>query len=132
MNTSPLYLFAADIVLLLHFLFILFVLAGGLMVFRWPWLAWLHVPATVWGAVVVIADWICPLTPLENMLRQAGGAPGYSGSFIERYLFPVVYPAGLDRKMFIAMGIAVIVINLAVYTGLVLRKNRADRNRGRQ
>lgn len=124
MNTSTLYLFAADIVLLLHFAFILFVLAGGILVFRWHWLIWFHIPAALWGAVVVIAGWICPLTPVENMLRQAGGGQSYSGSFIERYLFPVIYPSGLDRETFIAMGVTVVVINLVVYTMFFFKKAR--------
>ena len=122
MNISILFQLAADLVLLLHFGFILFVVAGGILAFRWPWIAWLHIPAAAWGATAVITGWICPLTPLENMLRQAGGSTGYSESFIEHYLLPVIYPSGLEREVFIAMGIAVIVINLAIYTGFFLRK----------
>lgn len=111
-----LYRIAADIVILLHFAFIVFALAGGLLAFKWRWIMWLHIPAAIWAAVIIMLGWICPLTPLENMLRQAGGVEAYSSGFIEYYLLPVIYPSGLDREMFIVMGIVVIVINAIVYT----------------
>ena len=117
-----LYQFAADFVLLLHFAFIVFVLIGGFLVFIWHWLIWLHIPAAIWGAVFVMMGWICPLTPLENSLRRAGGGNAYSDSFIEHYLVPVIYPSGLGREMFIAMGVTVIVINLIVYTILFVKR----------
>ena len=97
------------------FCFIVFVLIGGIMVFKWRWLIWLHVPAAIWGALIVMVGWICPLTPIENALRQASGGEAYSGCFIERYLVPVIYPSGLNREIFIAMGVFVIVINVIVY-----------------
>lgn len=117
-----LYQIAADFILLLHFSFIAFVVAGGLLVFKWRRLIWLHIPAVIWGALIVISGWICPLTPVENMLRQAGGAANYSGSFIERYLIPVIYPSALSRTMFIAMGIGVIVINATLYIILFVKR----------
>ncbi len=76
----------ADLVLVVHFAFVLFVVVGGLLVLRWPWVAFLHVPAAIWGILIEYSGWICPLTPLENSFRQSGGQPGYSGSFIQHYI----------------------------------------------
>jgi hypothetical protein len=121
-----LYQLAADFILLLHFSFIAFVVAGGLLVFKWRRLIWLHIPAVIWGALIVISGWICPLTPVENMLRQAGGAADYSGSFIEYYLVPVIYPSALNRTTFIAMGIGIIVINAVLYTLLFVKAKRKN------
>jgi len=115
---------AADIVVLLHVAFILFVAVGGLLVLRWPRLAWVHVPAVVWGAMVELTGWVCPLTPLENRLRAAAGDAAYTGGFIDRYIMPIVYPSGLTRGMQLFLGCAVIVINLAVYSLLLLRLKR--------
>jgi len=112
---------SADIVVLLHLGFILFVALGGLLVLRWPRLAWAHLPAVVWGALVEFTGWICPLTPLENRLRVAAGDLAYTGGFIERYIVPIVYPTGLTRGMQLALGTAVIVINLAIYCTFLIR-----------
>ncbi len=116
--------FLADAVVLVHLAFILFVAAGGLLVLRWPKLAWVHVPAVVWGALIELAGWICPLTPLENRLRAAAGDAAYAGGFIDRYIMPIVYPAGLTRGMQLALGIAVIAVNLLIYGRLVIRRKR--------
>ena len=114
--------FSADIVVLLHLGFILFVSLGGLFVLRWPRLAWAHLPAVVWGALVEFTGWLCPLTPLENSLRVAAGDLAYTGGFIERYIVPIVYPTGLTRGMQLAIGTAVIVVNLAIYRVLLNRR----------
>lgn len=106
----------ADAVLVAHFGFVLFVGLGGLLVLRWGRLAWLHVPAAVWGAAIEFAGWICPLTPLENDLRARAGESGYEGDFIARYLLPVVYPDGLTRGDQILLGSAALLINLAIYS----------------
>jgi hypothetical protein len=116
--------FLADAVVLVHLAFILFVAAGGLLVLRWPRLAWVHVPAVVWGALIEFAGWICPLTPLENRLRAAAGDAAYAGGFIDRYIMPIVYPDGLTRGMQLALGIAVIAVNLLIYGRLVIRRKR--------
>jgi len=115
---------AADVIVLVHLAFILFVAAGGLLVFRWPKLAWVHVPAVVWGALIELAGWICPLTPLENRLRGAGGEAAFAGGFIDRYIMPIIYPAGLTRGMQLTLGTVVIVVNLVVYGSLFLRRKR--------
>ncbi len=93
------YFLLADAVVVFHFLFIAFVVAGGLLVLRRPWVAWVHLPAAFWGAFIEFAGWICPLTPLENHLRSLGGGSIYRGDFIEQYLVPVIYPSSLTAFM---------------------------------
>jgi uncharacterized protein DUF2784 len=105
----------AGVVVGFHLAFVLFVVLGGLLVLRWPRLAWLHLPAAVWGALIEFAGWVCPLTPLENQLRRAGGTAEYAGGFVEHYLLPVLYPAGLTRDIQYVLGAAVVGVNAAVY-----------------
>lgn len=114
------YRFLADLVLGLHFLFVLFVVLGGLLLVRWPRLVWIHLPAAVWGAVIELGGWVCPLTPLENMLRARAGEAGYEGGFIEHYILPVLYPGNLTRGIQLALAAVVIVVNLGIY-GYVYR-----------
>lgn len=106
----------ADLIVLAHFLFIVFVICGGLLVIHWPKAAFLHLPAAVWGAFVELFGWICPLTPMENHFRNLAGANQYSGDFILRYLVPVIYPDTLTSTIQTVLGISVIVINVFVYT----------------
>ena len=117
----------AGVIIVAHFLFIAFVAAGGLLVLRWPSLAWVHLPAVVWGVVVKLTGWICPLTPLENYLRQLAGKSSYSGDFIEQYLIPVIYPANLTAATQYILGGLVIAVNLVIYT-IIIRKQRALRH----
>ena len=107
--------FLADIIVFVHLLFILFVTLGGLLVLKWKWVVYLHIPAAIWGALIEFMGWICPLTPFENHMRRLGGESGYSGDFVEQYIIPLVYPGGLTREIQIMLGISVIIINLAVY-----------------
>lgn len=116
--------FAADILVLFHLLFILFVMFGGLFVLKWPKAAWLHIPAAVWGALIEFCGWICPLTPLENSLRLAGGGSPYTEGFIDKYILPVIYPPGLTREMQWVLGAAVVMVNLAVYGIWAVRLSR--------
>lgn len=116
-----LYIFIADFLVVLHLTFIIFVLIGGFMTLKWRWLALVHPLATVWGALIEFTGWICPLTPLEQKFRHAGGMAGYSTTFIEHYLLPVIYPPGLTRELQIFFGFAVIVINAIAYTLLIRR-----------
>ncbi len=111
----------ADAVLLLHAAFIVFVVAGGLLALRWPPATVVHLPCAVWGAAIEFTGGVCPLTPLEQRLRTAAGETGYSGGFIEHYLLPLIYPAGLTPTIQVVLGTGVIVINLAVY-GIALRR----------
>ena len=105
----------ADSVVLLHMGFVVFVVAGGLLVLRWRRMAWVHVPCAVWGAWIEFAGWICPLTPLEIWLRRRAGEAGYERGFIEHYLLPLLYPSGLTRPTQLVLGTAVVVLNLALY-----------------
>ncbi|MES9965717.1 MAG: DUF2784 domain-containing protein [Sedimenticola sp.] len=118
--------FGADLVLLIHFGFILFVVLGGLLVLRWPKLAWLHVPCVIWGVTIDTMGWICPLTPLENSLRIAGGEQGYEGGFIEHYLLPLIYPLGMSRGEQITLAMLALLLNLAIYAIVVKRRMRGS------
>jgi len=109
------YRLMADIVVVIHFAFTIFVLLGGILTIWWRKIIWLHIPAAVWGALIEFAGWICPLTPLENRLRAKGGEAGYPGGFVEEYVLPVIYPAGLTRETQIILGIFVITVNLVIY-----------------
>jgi len=119
---------AADAVVALHFAFVAFVALGGLLVLRWPRVAWLHVPAVVWGALIEFTGWICPLTPLENRLRRASGEEAYQGDFIARYILPALYPNGLTRRDQLMLGGIAIAINVAIYAFVVIRHRRAAAN----
>lgn len=114
----------ADLLLLVHGAFVLFVVAGGLVVARWPRVAWLHVPAALWGAFTEFAGFICPLTPLENAWRRAGGGQGYEGGFIEHYVTAALYPSGLTRTIQVALGLLVLGLNGWVYWRLWRRRRR--------
>lgn len=116
-----LYRALADMVVIVHFAFVLFVVGGAFLVLRWRRLAWVHVPAAVWGSLIEFAGWVCPLTPLESRLRVMGGESGYGGGFVEHYIIPVLYPSGLTRGVQVFLGVLVLVINLAIY-GWLLRK----------
>lgn len=105
----------ADMVVFLHCAFVLFVLFGGAAALRWRHILWIHAPAALWGAIIELGGWVCPLTYLENSLRRMGGGPGYDVTFIERYLEPVLYPLGLTRHTQIIFGLAALGINLAIY-----------------
>lgn len=118
----------ANAVALLHAAFVVFVMIGGLFVLRWRRLAWAHLPAVVWGALIEFAGWICPLTPLENALRDRAGQAGYAGGFVEHYVFGALYPNGLTPAIRFALGALVLVVNGVVY--LFLWRTR-HRNGGR-
>lgn len=116
-----LYQLLANGVLALHLAFILFAVLGGLLVLRRRWLAFLHLPAMAWAALISFMGWICPLTPLENRFRRAAGQAGYEGGFIEHYLLAVIYPEGLTRGFQIGAGLFVLVLNFGVYGYLLFR-----------
>jgi hypothetical protein len=114
----------ADLVVLLHLAFVGFVVVGGLLVWRRPALAWLHVPAVLWAAWVELSGELCPLTPLENALRAAAGEHGYRGGFVDHYLVPLLYPRGLTREAQTALGLGVLALNGLVYARLLARRAR--------
>ena len=111
--------FLADLTVLLHLAFVVFVVAGALLVARWRRVAWVHLPAAAWGAWVEFAGWVCPLTPLENWLRMQGGGPAYTSGFVEHYLIPLLYPASLSRELQYALGVVVLLINAVIYAILL-------------
>ncbi len=115
------YRFLADLVLVAHFAFVVFAVVGALLVLRWRWVVWLHLPAVVWAALIEFAGWICPLTPLENWLRALGGSAGYESGFVEHYILPVLYPGGLTREVQIVLGLLVLAGNMGIY-GWLLRR----------
>lgn len=119
------YSLLADAVLLAHAAFVAFVVLGGLLVLRWPRLAWIHVPVVAWGAGIEFAGGICPLTPLENHLRALAHEQGYAGGFVEHYVFGLLYPEGLTRELQIVLGLGVLALNGAVYAWLWYRRRQA-------
>ncbi len=119
-----LYRLLANAVVVVHALFIVFIVFGGFLAWRWRWVAVLHVPCAVWGVLIEYNGWICPLTPLENSLRMRAGQQGYSGGFVEHYLLPAIYPAGLTPRIQVVLGTAVLVVNVITYAVLVRRLMR--------
>ncbi|MFP4599290.1 MAG: DUF2784 domain-containing protein [Persicimonas sp.] len=118
------YRIAADIVVVLHLLFIVFVVLGGVLVLRWPRVAWAHLPCAVYGVLIEWVGWICPLTPLEHRLRDMAGHGGYEGGFVEHYLLPIIYPSGLTANVQLVLGAAVLVINVALYAAVIYRHKK--------
>jgi hypothetical protein len=118
-----LYSILADLVVVAHFLFIAFVVAGGLLVLHMPRLALIHLPAAIWGALIEFSGWICPLTPLENRLRRLAGGSSYGGGFIEQHIIPVIYPETLTANTQYILGGLVIAVNLVFYA-LIIRKQQ--------
>lgn len=120
----------ADAVVVLHFAFILFVIFGALLALRWAWMPLLHVPAVIWGVYIEFFGVICPLTPLEKRMRILAGEQGYSGGFIENYLLPVIYPAGLDAGLQVVLGIMALLVNVTLYSYVIVRIRRGRAEAG--
>ena len=116
------YILLADLVVLLHVLFVLFVLFGGLLAAKWPRVLWIHGPALAWGCLVEFSGWMCPLTPLENWLRMQGGVSGYHGDFLSHWLLPLLYPAFLTDRIQIILGTLVLTLNGTIYAWLWRRR----------
>ena len=112
----------ADATVVLHVAFVAFVLLGGLLVLRWRRVAWVHVPSVAWAAWVEFAGWYCPLTPLENWLRQRGGGLPYTSSFVEHYVLPLLYPSALTRDMQWLLGAIVVLVNAVVYVAVAVSR----------
>ena len=119
----------ADLVVGLHLAFVLFVVLGGLLALRWPRIAWLHLPAVAWGALIEWRGWICPLTPLEMGLRRRAGEAGYEGGFLDHYLIPLLYPPGLTRELQLGLAVGVVLLNAVVYAVVLRRRGRSGRIR---
>jgi hypothetical protein len=128
MNTAQtVYPLLADLVVWIHLAFVVFVVLGGLLVMKWPGLIWIHLPAAIWGVVIELSGWICPLTPLENWLRHRGGEESHHFDFVARYLLPMLYPQGLTRRSQIALGALVVIVNVAIY-GWIYRSRQRVKN----
>src|SRR5688500_202771 len=115
----------ADVIVVLHFAFVVFVVFGGLIALTWPRIAWLHVPAVIWGALIEFTGWICPLTPLENRLRRASGEASYEGDFIAQHILPALYPNGLTRRDQLVLGGLALALNVAIYALVIVRHRRS-------
>ena len=128
-STKMLYRFLADTVVLIHMLFVVYAIAGGLLVLKWKFTIFLHIPALLWATVVEAAGWICPLTPLENRLRVEAGQAGYSGGFVENYLLPTLYPGSLTRLDQVVLALCLVTVNVVIYVIVarrLLRRRATD------
>ncbi len=115
----------ADFIVTFHLLFIAFAVVGGLLVLRWPRLMYVHLPAVAWATLVEVMSWSCPLTRWEKFFRERYGEGGYSGGFVDHYLIPIIYPAGLTDQIQLGIGIFVFTVNTVVYGILTKRLRRA-------
>lgn len=125
--SSMFYLLLVEITILLHFLFVLFVAAGGLLLLRWPRLVWLHMPMLLWGIYIQFSGGYCPLTPLEKYFRQMAGMQTYEGGFINQYIMPILYPRGLTHEMQIVIGVVLVFINVIYYSLFLYRRRRKQK-----
>lgn len=122
MNLSqPLAHLLADLTVILHLLFIVFVLLGALLLLKWHKLIWLHLPCLFWGVMVELMGWYCPLTPMENYFRQQAGLEMYAGDFVMQYIMPIIYPPDLTREFQLLFGITVLLMNIGIYSYLFWR-----------
>jgi hypothetical protein len=121
----------ANFILVIHLGFILFVVVGGLLVFRWPWAAFIHLPAVLWGVAIELGNWICPLTPMEQKLRLAAHESGYTGGFIEHYLIPLIYPDELTRDIQLGLGLFVLLVNVLIYGWWLIRRKKLSQESAR-
>jgi hypothetical protein len=114
----------ADLVVVAHLLFICFIVGGVFLTWRWPLIIWAHIPAVIYGALVEFVGFTCPLTLLENELRQRAGEAGYGGGFISHYLVRVIYPPGLTHGMQIGLGVLLLLVAISGYWGFLRRHRR--------
>lgn len=114
----------ADLILVIHLVFILFVVLGGLLVLRWPLAAFIHLPAVIWGVAIEWGNRVCPLTPMEQKFRLAASEVGYTGGFIEHYLFPLIYPDELTREIQLGLGLFLLLVNVLIYSWWLLRRKK--------
>lgn len=124
MDSTSIYRMLADAVVIVHLGFIVFVVTGGFLAVFFPKIIWVHLPCVVWGIVVELAGYVCPLTPLENLFRDMSGNGRYSGDFVMHYIEPLIYPEGLTREIQVVLGALVILVNTGIYGWLAFRKRR--------
>ena len=111
----------ADAIVVVHFGFVVFVVVGGFLTWRWRWIILLHGPAALWGTLIEFAGWVCPLTPLENHFRRLAGESGYQGGFIQHHLLQVLYPVDYTLALRVTLGLLVVTLNVLAY-GVYLRR----------
>ena len=121
----------AELLVLVHLAFVLFVVAGGLLVLWRPSLCWIHLPAAAWGALIEFTGWICPLSPWEQALRLKAGQLGYAGGFIDHYISPILYPQWLTPGDQMALGLLVVGVNVGIYAFIGYRRARSIKARRR-
>jgi hypothetical protein len=121
------YRWLADGLVLIHFAFVIFVVAGGLLILWRPSFRWIHLPAAAWGAIVEFAGCVCPLTPWEQALRLRAGQVGYPGGFIQHYMLPILYPQGLTPDVQMTLGLLVVGVNAGIYTFVGYRARASRR-----
>jgi hypothetical protein len=121
----------ADAVVVLHALFVAFVVLGGLLALEWPRVAWVHLGCAAYGFLIAAIGWVCPLTPLENRLRGLAGEGEYEGSFIRHYLIPLLYPEPYPRWLGGVLAAVVVAVNAAVYAAVIARRRRGAAPTGR-
>ena len=112
----------SNLVVIVHLLFIVLVCLGALLVLKWPKFVWIHIPFALWGVVVEYLNILCPLTPLENYLRNLGGTETYEADFIDQYIIPLIYPEVLTRNLQFILGSIVLVLNFGIYGYIIYRK----------
>jgi hypothetical protein len=121
------YSILAELVVFVHFLFIVFAVSGAILALKWRWIIYVHLLCAAWASLIMMVGWICPLTPLENSLRRSAGEAGYTDGFIDHYLMPIIYPAGLTREIQIWLGVGVVLINLLLYGFVFYRRYYSKR-----
>ncbi len=109
------YRIVANLVVLSHAAFVAFVIAGGQLVAVWPALAWLHIPCVVYGIVIVIVGWRCPLTHAEKRLRLLSGQETYSSDFLYHYLWSRVGLSGNELLLKVSVLAGIIFFSLLPY-----------------
>ncbi|MDX2504467.1 MAG: DUF2784 domain-containing protein [Gammaproteobacteria bacterium] len=121
----------ADLLVIVHLGFIGFVILGGFMLLKWRWLIFIHLPAVLWAALLEFHGWVCPLTPMEQSLRQLGNQQGYTGGFIDHYILPVIYPPALEEELQLILGVLVILINSIFYLLIIVKFHGNSKRTGR-
>ena len=121
-KTFMIYSFLTNSVIVIHFLFIFFVVFGGFFVFKWKKIKWIHVPVFIYGTLIEWFGWICPLTYLEVWLLGKTDMTGYGSGFIDHYIVPLIYPENLTQCHHIILGVFVLVLNFLIYGWMIYRK----------
>jgi hypothetical protein len=119
---NRLFLAAADAVVLLHLLWIVFLILGALPGRHWTWVKWLHLTSLAFSIALQVFRWICPLTYLEVWLRTLGGAQPYEGTFIRHYVEQIVY-AEIPRVALLTGTLVIVAFSIWMYFAPKKKKN---------